>query len=121
MATGPSGTYSGSKSVLGQTVTGTVVIVDDTHMNLDVEGPISLKCPGEQYTLDASTGAVTLPTAGTAGDCVHDALAANGGTLESITYDSSSDAINLDVKVLNFLSVKMTLTHQGGWISVSFV
>ena len=78
-------------------------------MNLDVGHPAHIKCPGERYTL-SSTGAVTLPTAGTAGDCVHDALAAHGGSIESITYDASADAICVAVTVLYFVSVKMTLT-----------
>jgi len=121
VAASPSGTYKGSKSVLGQTVSGEVDIVDDTHMNLDIEGPISIKCPGEQYTLDASSGAVTLPNAGNAGDCIHDALAAHGGKINSIKYDSSADSIAIDVTVLNFLHVSMDLTHQGGYISVEFI
>ena len=112
----PSGTYKGSKSVLGQTVDGTITIVDATHMNLEIEGPISLKCDGEQYTLSGST--VTLPTAGTAGDCIHDALAAHGGSIDSITYDSSADSIDVKVKVLNFLNVDLTLTHQSALLPV---
>ena len=78
-------------------------------MNLDVGHPAHIKCPGEPYALDAATGAVTLPTAETAGDCVHDALSAHGGSIESITYDASADAIRVDVTVLYFVSVKMTL------------
>ena len=78
-------------------------------MNLDVGHPAHIKCPGEPYAL-SSTGAVTLPTAVTAGDCVHDALSAHGGSIESIFYNSSADAIHVDVTVLYFISVKMTLT-----------
>ena len=105
----PSGNYTGRASVLGQTVLGTVSIMNGTHMNLDVGHPAHIKCPGEPYALDAATGAVTLPSAGTAGDCVHDALAAHGGSIESIFYNSSADAIRVDVTVLYFISVKMTL------------
>ena len=79
-------------------------------MNLDVGHPAHITCPGEPYAHDAATGAVTLPTAGTAGDCVHDALSAHGGSIESIFYDSSADAIHVDVTVLYFISVKMTLS-----------
>ena len=104
----PSGNYTGRDSVLGQRVCGTVSIINGTHMNLDVGHPAHIKCPGEPYAL-SSTGAVTLPTAGTAGDCVHDALAAHGGSIESIFYNSSADAIHVDVTVLYFVSVKMTL------------
>ena len=81
-------------------------------MNLDVGHPAHIKCPGKPYAL-SSTGAVTLPTAGTAGDCVHDALSAHGGSIESIFYNSSADAIHVDVTVLYFVSVKMTLTADG--------
>ena len=109
VATSPSGNYTGRASVLGQTVLGTVSIMNGTHMNLDVGHPAHIKCPGEPYALDAATGAVTLPSAGTAGDCVHDALAAHGGSIESIFYNSSADAIRVDVTVLYFISVKMTL------------
>ena len=109
VATSPSGNYTGRVSVLGQAVSGTVSIINGTHMNLDVGHPAHVKCPGEPYAL-SSTGAVTLPAAGTAGDCVHDALSAHGGSIESITYDASADAIHVDVTVLYFVSVKMTLT-----------
>ena len=109
-AASPSGTYKGTKSVLGQTVDATVTIVDGSHMNLEIEGPISLKCDGEQYTLSGSS--VTLPTAGTAGDCIHDALAAHGGSIQSITYDSSADSMDVKVTVLSFLKVDIDLTHQ---------
>ena len=109
VATSPSGNYTGRASVLGQAVSGTVSVINGTHMNLDVGHPAHITCPGEPYTL-SSTGAVTLPTAGTAGDCVHDALAAHGGSIESIFYNSSADAIRADVTVLYFISVKMTLT-----------
>ena len=108
VATSPSGNYTGRASVVGQTVSGTVSIINGTHMNLDVGHPAHIKCPGEPYAL-SSTGAVTLPTAGTAGDCVHDALSAHGGSIESIFYNSSADAIRVDVTVLYFISVKMTL------------
>ena len=104
----PSGNYTGRVSVLGQAVSGTVSVINGTHMNLDVGHPAHITCPGEPYTL-SSTGAVTLPTAGTAGDCVHDALSAYGGSIESITYDASADAIHVDATVLYFASVKMTL------------
>ena len=77
-------------------------------MNLDVGHPAHINCPGEPYTL-SSTGAVTLPTAGTSGNCVHGALSAHGGSIESIFYNSSADAIRVDVTVLYFISVKMTL------------
>ena len=105
----PSGNYTGRVSVLGQAVSGTVVVVNGTHMNLDVGHPAHIKCLGEPYAL-SSTGAVTLPAAGTAGDCVHDALSAHGGSIESIFYNSSADAIHVDATVLYFVSVKMTLT-----------
>ena len=107
--TSPSGNYTGRDNALGQAVSGTVSIINGTHMNLEVGHPAHIKCPGEPYTL-SSTGAVTLPTAGTAGDCVHDALSAHGGSIESIFYNSSADAIHVDVTVLYFISVKMTLT-----------
>ena len=109
VATSPSGNYAGRASVLGQAVSGTVSIINGTHMNLDVGHPAHIKCPGEPYAL-SSTGAVTLPAAGTAGDCVHDTLSAHGGSIESIFYNSSADAIHEDVTALYFVSVKMTLT-----------
>ena len=109
VATSPSGNYTGRDSVLGQAVSGTVSVINGTHMNLDVGHPAHINCPGEPYTL-SSTGAVTLPTAGTSGNCVHGALSAHGGSIESIFYNSSADAIHVDVTVLYFVSVKMTLT-----------
>ena len=105
----PSGNYTGRLEILGQAVSGTVSVINGTHMNLDVGHPAHIKCLGEPYAL-SSTGAATLPTADTAGDCVHDALSAHGGSIESIFYNSSADAIRVDVTVLYFISVKMTLT-----------
>ena len=71
----PSGTYEGTKSVLGIKIDGKLKIDSTTKVDVDVEAPsdnISVLCPEETYELDGSK--VTLPGLDTAGDCVHDKL-----------------------------------------------
>merc|ERR1712080_541497 len=109
--TKPSGTYTGTKKVLTTTVTAKVTVLDDTHMDFDFEGPLSIKCKNEQYKYDGDK-TITLPTSDKKGDCIHDALADHGGTIHSITYDSSADSIDINVTILNFLTIDMTLNHQ---------
>jgi alpha-galactosidase len=109
-ATAPSGTYSGTKSELGADVKATITIDDTSHADIDVEvtgiTTISVKCPKEDYTLSGTS--VNLPNQDKPGDCLHDNLQKDGASINSVTYDASSDSITISVhKVLN-IEVKLT-------------
>ena len=108
--TTPSGTYKGTKSVLGQSVDATVSIDDASHFDFDISGVASISCKNEAFTLDG--GKFSVPGATTAGDCLHDALSQNNVALSSMTYDATSDEISVSVKYEGFLTVNVVLTHQ---------
>lgn len=103
----PSGSYAGSKTVLGEKVSATIKIDNSTELEIGISGVISLSC-SEAYTY--SSGTITLPNDGTPGDCVHDALAKNNVKLDSVKYDTSSDEITVSVKY-SFLAINVVLTH----------
>ena len=109
-AAAPSGTYTGSKSILGVTVNGSIKIDDDTHFDLGITGAATINCPSEEYALSGSD--ISLPNAQTSGDCVHDQLASNKVTLESLSYDSGADSITVNVKK-SIAKISLTLTKGG--------
>jgi len=102
----PSGTYTGSQTVLGETIDAVIVVNDDSTVDMTITGAIDLECDSEPYTY--ADGVITIPGVDTDGDCVHDALADNGLTYESSTYDAASDEVTLTVK-FGFVSVVMVL------------
>jgi hypothetical protein len=108
----PSGSYKGSTKVLGQQVNVALTVDDASHADLSISGILSVTCPKEAYNFDGKSS-ISLPNAGTAGDCVHDALAKapGGGSIKSIAYDSGKDAITVTVHAV--LDVKITLTKAG--------
>merc|ERR1712166_311470 len=106
----PSGTYTGTTSEFGAHVKATLTIIDTKTVHIDVEvtgiTTVSVNCPTEAYTISGST--ITLTNKDTAGDCLHDDLAKDTVTLNSVSYDTSSDSITIKVhKILN-ISVKLT-------------
>lgn len=81
----------------------------DQSMDLKITGPASIDCSNEACTI--SNDKITITNAGTAGDCVHDQLAKNHVTLQSITYNESEDSIQVSVKY-TFVPITIKLTHQ---------
>jgi hypothetical protein len=108
----PSGTYKGSKSVLGQSVNAIVTVDDTTHLDLTLSGATAVNCKSESYSYDG-TSKITLPGLNTAGDCVHDALAGASLpiTIKSITYSPTSDDVVIAAGV-SFLTVDVTLSKS---------
>ncbi|GMH91538.1 hypothetical protein TL16_g12087, partial [Triparma laevis f. inornata] len=106
LTTTPSGAYSGSKTVLGQTINAMVSANTDTSMDLSISGVISLSCSDEAYHLDGSD--IIVDNIDQAGDCAHDALEENGVTLKGVTYDESSDTITVSVKY-SVMSIDLVL------------
>ena len=108
----PSGTYKGSKTVLGQTINAVVTVDDSTHLDLQLSGATTVDCKQEGYTYDSSSK-ITLPGLNTAGDCVHDALAGAKLpiTIKSIEYSQSGDDVEIKAGV-SFLTVTVTLSKS---------
>ena len=105
----PSGAYSGSKTVLGQTINAMVSANTATSMDLSISGVISLSCTDEAYTLSGSD--ITIDNIDQSGDCAHDALEENGVTLKGVTYDESADTITVSVKY-SVMSIDILLSKS---------
>jgi len=104
----PSGTYKGTKTVLGQTVAVTASITDSSHFALTITGAISTSCPDEQYSYDSSSNVINLPNLGSSSDCVNKAMSDNGVEFKSLTYTPASDEITLTVSKLITIVVVLT-------------
>ena len=115
LSTTPSGAYSGSKSVLGETINALVSVNSDTSMDLTISGVIELSCADEAYHLDGSD--VVVDNIDQDGDCAHDALAENGVTLKSVSYDDANDEITVSVKY-SVLSIDLVLSKNGEYRTV---
>jgi len=111
----PTGTYSGSKTILGESINAVFKIDSSTAVDITISGVASVNCANEAYTYDGAS-AIDVTGKDTAGDCVHDALASNSVTLKSVTYDASSDEITVAAKY-SIITVKVVLTKSA---SVAF-
>ena len=105
----PSGTYTGSKSVLGKSITATLKIDGATAFDLGITGAATLSCANEAYSYNAGSSSLQLPNIAKTGDCIHDALAKQSASIKSITYDAGADTISVTVKK-SFLSLVLVLT-----------
>lgn len=47
MSSHPTGTYKGSKTVLDEKVKATIVLLNSTHLDLDISGAVSISCADE--------------------------------------------------------------------------
>lgn len=106
-STVPSGFYSGSKSLFGETINAVVDLKTATTLDFGVSGDFLLDCKDEPYTVSGSS--VQITNIGVAGDCAHDALSDNKITLKSIVYDSAKDTITVSVKY-SIANVDIVLT-----------
>jgi hypothetical protein len=109
----PAGTYEGSKTVLGQHVDTTMVILSSSQLSFVVSGVVTINCPSEPFTVSGNN--IVLTNMGVAGDCVHDALAKNSVSLQSITYDSTANDVT--VKLLySIVTISLQLNHESSVI-----
>ena len=92
----PTGTYCGSKTVFGETVNGVVRFKSPELLDFVISGDFAIDCSDEYYSVDGSN--VVLRDIGLEGDCTHDALTDNQITLNSITYDATSNKLDVSVK-----------------------
>ena len=107
----PAGTYSGEAIVFGERTDASVTVVDAATVDVRISGLISLSCPGERYTLDERSGAITLDNLGSADDCVAAALGAYGLALEGMAYDGASDVVTVTIAYAG-LAIPFVLRHQ---------
>lgn len=108
-AQAPSGSYAGSKDILGVTINGNIKIDSATAFDLGITGAATINCANEAYTY--ADGKVDVTNQGTSGDCVHDALKKNGIELKSIEYDAGKDEITVNVKK-SIIGISLTLKHD---------
>ena len=106
----PAGQYQGEQNILGLDIKVALTIEDANYLDFVISGAASIDCKQVLYKVSGST--VSLPNVGTAGDCVHDALAEEKITLNSISYDSSTDTITVNVKKV--IKIAFLLKHVGG-------
>ena len=93
--TQPNGSYCGSKSVLGETISAVVSFQDAQTLDFAISGDFVLDCRDETYSVSGSE--IILRDIGLDGDCVHDAMTDNQITLQHITYDGAANTINVAV------------------------
>jgi len=106
-STVPSGFYSGSKSLFGETINAQVNLKTATTLDFGISGDFVLDCKDEAYTVSGSS--IQITNIGVDGDCAHDALTENKITLKSIVYDSVKDTITVSVKY-SIANVDIVLT-----------
>ena len=104
----PVGKYCGSKTVFGETINGVVTFKSPETLDFAISGDFTINCADEYYSLSDSK--IILRDIDVDGDCTHDALADNKITLDSITYDSATNTIDVAVKYsIAKLDIKLDL------------
>jgi hypothetical protein len=103
----PSGSYCGSKTILGETIGAVVNFQDAQFLDFAISGDFALDCHNEAYSQSGAD--ILLRDIGVSGDCAHDALSENKITLQHITYDSASNTIDVSVKY-SVLKLSIPLT-----------
>jgi C1A family cysteine protease len=104
------GEYSGSKTILGQSINAKLTIKSDSAVDIDITGVAAVACADEPYSYDGAA-AINLPNKDVAGDCVHDNLADAGAEIKSISYDTSKDEITVEAKY-SFVTVSVVLNKD---------
>ena len=93
---GPTGTYCGTKTVFGESISGVVDLKTSAVLDFTISGDFSIDCVDEAYSVIGNQ--IILAGIDTPGDCTHDALSDNKITLNSITYDDALNQIDVSVK-----------------------
>ena len=108
------GTYTGSKTELGETIQGTVIFSDSSNtLIFDTTGVVNIHCENEEYELDNDK--IIMKNINNDGDCAHDALKENNVSLKSISYDKTNDIINIDIKY-SIISLDIELTKEKNYL-----
>ena len=104
----PSGTYEGTKTELGQTLTAKAVINEESFdVTFEATGGYEGKCQGEAYSMKGSA----IKLADGSDGCLQKYLKTYGLKLESIKYDSSKDVITIKTKYSSFVTFSVDLKH----------
>ena len=106
----PTGTYMGSKTVIGQTVELSVSVVDTNVLSFQISGAAKVDCPSEKFNMDGDD--IVIPGATQKGDCLGDALKSAKISLSKATYHSNDDTVDVSVKYEGFLTETLTLTKK---------
>lgn len=93
---GPAGTYCGTKTVFGESISGIVDLKTSSLLDFTISGDFNIDCLDEAYSVSGNQ--ILLTGINTPGDCTHDALSDNKITLNSITYDEALNQIDVSVK-----------------------
>ena len=93
---GPAGTYCGTKTVFGESISGVVDLKTSTLLDFTISGDFCIYCMDEAYSVNGNQ--ILFTDINTPGDCTHDALSDNKITLNSITYDEALNQIDVSVK-----------------------
>jgi len=92
----PSGMYSGSKTLFGETINAVVIINDEQSLDFAVTGDFTLDCKDEHYSLVEDE--IVLHDIELVGNCAHDALMDYGIVLKGIFYDETNYDITVSTK-----------------------
>ena len=92
----PTGTYCGTKTVFGESISGVVNLKTADRLDFTISGDFSIDCADEAYSVSGNQ--IILADINVPGDCTHDALSDNKITLNSITYDGALNQIDVSVK-----------------------
>lgn len=89
----PSGTYAGSKTVLGVKVAMTVDVDSATSLHFKLTGPANIDCPNQTYSL-ASNGAVTIPGSDA---CIKGSLSKHHISHLKVSYSAAKNTVTVKV------------------------
>ena len=92
----PSGAYCGTKSVFGDSITGLVTFRSSSILDFALSGDFNIDCTDESYSISGNQ--IIFTDINMPGDCTHDALNDNQIVLNSITYDTTKNTIDVSVK-----------------------
>jgi len=116
----PSGEYSGTKTVLGESFTATMKFstTTDGTVEFTIAGPVALDCTSEPYTY--ASGTISLTNLGNDDDCVKSDLDKYSAKLKSLSYDEGSDKITASVKY-SILTIDLEMDKVSGEMVVKAV
>jgi|694.fasta_scaffold94125_2 hypothetical protein len=92
----PSGAYCGTKTVFGESITGLVTFKSPSVLDFAITGDFNIDCIDESYSVSGNQ--ILFTDINKPGDCTHDALSENQITLNSVTYDTTKNTIDVSVK-----------------------
>lgn len=112
---GPSGSYTGTATVLGQSFVGKIVIESESTADLYLSGEVSITCEDEPFHMDGKN--LVLDDIDEKGDCLHDTLHKYKVKLVSSKYDPKEDQVTLEVKYA-VIDIKIVCSKEEEALSV---